>query len=103
MTDNTTPDTRTRFSIDLDDNHRFSLALIAKTFKITQGEVIETMLDQMGTPTGELAAAMTAKREAKVARRAPNKELYKQFKNMSADQLQAALDAAQKLQGAQAC
>lgn len=101
MTENNTPDARTRFSIDLDDNHRSSLNLIAKTFKITQGEVIEVMLDQMGTPTGELAAAFTARRDAKVARRAPKKELYKQFKNLSAEQLQAALEAAQKLQPAQ--
>lgn len=42
-----------RFSINLDKSHQTSLA-IAKTFKITQGEVVAIMLDKIGAPTPEL-------------------------------------------------
>lgn len=99
MAESTTLDARTRFSIDLNERHRDALAAIAKSYKITQGEVIEVLLDRADT-TGDhlLGAALMAKRTSKVARRAPKKELYKQFKNLTPEQLQVALEAAQKLQ-----
>lgn len=49
MTDNTEDAKRLRFSIDLDDEHRATLTAIAKSYKITQGEVIEALLDQAAT------------------------------------------------------
>lgn len=100
MTEITTPEPRPRFSIDLNEPQRAALNALAKEHKITQGEVVEVLLDRAVLDNG-LSAALTARREAKVARRAPKKELYKQFKNLTPDQLQAALEAAHKLQQAQ--
>ncbi len=87
-----------RFSIDLDLTHQASLAMIAKTFKITQGEVVAIMLDHMGDPTPELAAAFRQRRDEKVAARGPRKDLYQQFRNLTPAQMEAALAAAAAVQ-----
>jgi hypothetical protein len=51
-----------RYSIDLDESHRASLALIAKSYRITQGEVIEVLLDRVDDDGDhKLGAAMLAK------------------------------------------
>lgn len=88
---------RQRFSIELGDDHRDVLAGTAKTYKVTQGEVIEVLLDRMTHDNG-LCAALAAKREEKVAARRPKKDLMDQLKNLTPAQLAAALAAAHQVQ-----
>jgi len=87
---------RQRFSIELGDEHRRQLAGYAKSYKLSQGEVLEVLLDRM-TLDNELGVALTARREQKVAARSPKKELYQQLKNLTPAQIAAALAAAHQV------
>jgi len=87
---------RTRYSIDIDGPHREQLAAIAKAYKLSQGEVIETLLDYAGEDDG-IKPLFVAKREAKVAARKPKNALYQKFKGLTPAQLEAALKAAEQV------
>lgn len=97
---------KTRYSIDMDDEHREKLATLAKRYKITQGEAIEVMLDFV-EHADQIAPAMMARREAKLAARKeakaarePAKALAKELLTLSPEQLAAALETARRLQAA---
>lgn len=80
---------RVRFSIDMPADYQAKLAELAKRFKITQGEAVQVMLDQIRLLP---EAPFVAKREEKVAARQPRKDLYKKLKSLSPEQL-AAIEA----------
>ena len=92
----TAPDKKARYTIDMSAAARATLSDISKRFKLTQGEVLEVLLDQTGNIDIdlEIEIALVAKREQKVAERTPVKELQKQLKGMTRAQLEAALKAA---------
>lgn len=76
-----------RFSVDMTPAHHEALAALAKQFKITQGEIIECLLDahrlngerdEAATFTFDQLAIRT--RQDKIAAREKTRALYKQFK-----------------------
>jgi predicted neutral ceramidase superfamily lipid hydrolase len=76
-----------RFSVDMTPGHHEALASLAKQFKITQGEVVECLLDAHNQNYARDDAAghtfnqlAIQKRQAKVAAREQSRALYKQFK-----------------------
>ena len=77
---------RTRYTIDVTHPAREALSEMAKFYRITQGEVIEVLMERASLDNG-LGAALVAKREAKVLARNPKKAILDRLKNLSADQL----------------
>lgn len=84
---------RSRFSIDLPDDWQAYLAQVAKTHKLSQGEVIETLLANMHKCIG-IDAALTARRDSKVAVRAARRLVKGAFEKLTPEQQRAALAAA---------
>lgn len=82
---------RLRYTIDIDPEHRARLSEIAKEFKLTQGEVIAALLDNMDL--GALMNHLQARRQEKVAQRAAQKKIYQKLKELSPEQLEVALAA----------
>lgn len=82
-----------RFSISLPESHQARLGEIAKQYRITQGEVIETLLEF--ADHAALALRYQAVREEKVAARRPKKDLLKQLNGLTSEQLERLLKQAQ--------
>lgn len=100
--DPTTPAKETvRYTIETLPATRDCLATIAKQFKLSQGDVIDVLLEQNKAVLEPLAAALAAKREhkvkARVSRMSPKQALYQQIKSLSPAQLEAALKAAKEV------
>lgn len=84
-----TEDTK-RYTIVLSAAHQDKLAAVAKQFKISQGEVIEELLDH-AAGLESMAERFTARREEKVAGRTSKKELLGKLKSLPAEELAALL------------
>lgn len=79
---------RVRFSIDMAEESRAQLTVMAKRHKITQGEVLEVLLSRAALDNG-LAAVLDAQRDAKVMARNPKKAILDRLKGLTAEQLAA--------------
>lgn len=81
-----------RFTVVCDEQHQDALAVLAKRYKITQGEVIEVMLDHMNEE--DFAAHFEARRNEKVAARKSKSALMERLSGLSAEQVQKLLSSA---------
>ena len=80
---------RVRFSIDLEEPGRDTLASVAKSVRLTQGEVVDTLLEMYCKPVSdELLAALRQRREDKVAARTPKKKFMESIRDLSPEQLE---------------
>jgi hypothetical protein len=75
----------TRSAVSLTEPHRHEVAKIAKTYRITRGEVIEVMLDQLNLD--QLAPYFQSKRKLKEAARITQASVIKKFKGATSEQL----------------
>lgn len=86
---------RHRKSLDLLPDSWAELADVAKAHKITQGEVVDLMLILL-RGSDRAAALYDRKREAKVAARAPKKQLNALLRTLTPEQIAAAVELASK-------
>jgi uncharacterized protein (DUF885 family) len=93
MTTENTNDSVHRFTVVSDKEHKAKLDVIAKQYKITQGEVIEVMLDN--GDFDQLDPFLQAKRAAKVSGREKLSEtkskLLDKLKDLSPEALERLL------------
>jgi hypothetical protein len=83
-----TASTAKRAAIVLEQDIQEKVATIAKTYKLSQGQVIQTMIDMVGT-TPEFDAALKAKRTEKVSNRTGKTAILKRLSKLSAEELEA--------------
>lgn len=76
-----------RTAIVLEADIQEKVATIAKTHKLSQGVVIQTMIDMVGN-TPEFEAALKAKREDKVSNRTGKTAILKKLSKLSAEELE---------------
>lgn len=76
-----------RTAIVLEADIQEKVATIAKTYKLSQGIVIQTMMDMVGN-TPEFDAALKAKREDKVSNRTGKTAILKKLSKLSAEELE---------------
>lgn len=76
-----------RTAIVLEADIQEKVATIAKTHKLSQGIVIQTMIDMVGN-TPEFEAALKAKREDKVSNRTGKTAILKKLAKLSAEELE---------------
>jgi len=82
----TTEENIARFTITTSKRHQRALAELAKSFKISQGEVVEVFLDNANMD--EFATHFTRKRDEKVDMRAgADKALLSKLKKLTPEQL----------------
>lgn len=77
-----------RTAIVLEADIQDKVATIAKNYKLSQGQVIQTMIDMVGT-TPEFDAALKAKRIDKVSNRTGKTAILKKLAKLSAEELEA--------------
>lgn len=77
-----------RFAVYLHTSVRDHLTTISKRHKITQGEVLETLLALYGD-TQEVKDIFDQKRVTKVANRQPKKELFSKLRSLTPEQILA--------------
>jgi hypothetical protein len=76
-----------RFTIIVTKEHRVKLNKFAKSYKITQGEVVEVLLDYLERNEDLLRSHFEAKREVKVDGRGKKSELFDRFKKLTPEQI----------------
>lgn len=76
-----------RYTVITTEQHREKLNKIAKTYRISQGDVIEVLLDQANL--GLLGHHFDAKRESKSDGKLTKTELMKKMKGLTPEQLAA--------------
>jgi len=76
-----------RTAIVLEADIQEKVATIAKTYKLSQGIVIQTMIDMVGN-TPEFDTALKAKREDKVSNRTGKTAILKKLSKLSAEELE---------------
>ncbi|MDR9847040.1 hypothetical protein [Herbaspirillum huttiense] len=86
---------KSRYTIEISPEHQAKLAATAKQHKLSQGEVIEVLLELIDPAVHDPALAKrreekVVERTAKRAAEAPKKEVLAKFKSLSPEQ-QAAL------------
>lgn len=86
---------RHRKSLDLLPESWVELAEVAKAHKITQGEVVDLMLVLL-RGSERAAYLYDRKREAKVAARAPKRQLNALLRTLTPEQIAAAVELASK-------
>lgn len=83
-----------RYSIIVSPDRQERLADVAKQFHLSQGDVIEVLIDHMNEQT--LQQALVAKRDSKVERRGRKKDIDKAIERMTAEERQALLEKLQQ-------
>jgi len=76
-----------RYAIVVEQTVQEKLAKIAKTYKISQGAVVETLMDS--ADMSKLEEAFKARREAKVAGRTGKTAILKRLSKLTPEQLEA--------------
>lgn len=76
-----------RYTIVMSDGHKEKLKKVAKTYGITQGDVVEVLLDQMNL--GLLGGHLEAKRKVKTSDRVSQRAVIEQLKGLTPEQLKA--------------
>lgn len=79
--------TQKRNAIVLDADIQEKVATIARDHKLSQGIVIQTMIDMVGD-TPEFTAALKTKRENKVNNRTGKTAILKKLSRLSAEELE---------------
>lgn len=77
-----------RTAIVLEADIQEKVATLAKTHKLSQGQVIQTMLDML-VPNPEFEVNLKAKREEKVSGRTGKTAILKRLSKLSAEELEA--------------
>lgn len=77
-----------RTAIVLEADIQDKVATLAKTYKLSQGVVIQTMMDMLGDKP-EFDAALKAKRIDKVSNRTGKTAILKKLSKLSAEELEA--------------
>jgi hypothetical protein len=77
-----------RTAIVLEADIQEKVAVIARHHKLSQGVVIQTMIDMVGD-TPEFLERLKAKREDKVSNRTGKTAILKKLSKLSADELEA--------------
>ncbi|MFK3740942.1 hypothetical protein [Massilia sp. TN1-12] len=79
----------TRYTIDLDPAARDRLHRLAKAYQLTQGEVIEVLVEDIDMPEPDTLfdRLFKSKRQAKLAQRAAARETMAKLKSLSPDEL----------------
>ena len=85
----TQPNELRRYSLEMHDNVLADLAKVAKSYKISQSEVLEALVQQIDM--NRMEPIFSRIRETKVAERTAKKELVKKLANLDPDQIQALL------------
>ncbi|MBI5791454.1 MAG: hypothetical protein HZA63_08270 [Rhodocyclales bacterium] len=76
---------KTRYTVFLAEHHKDQIAKLAKTYRITRGEVVEVMLDQANL--GHFAPHFETKRKSKEVVRVTQSSVIKKFKGATPEQL----------------
>ena len=81
-----------RYTLILPTQYKDKLHALSKEFKITQGEVLETMLDNVGADIKDKfvlrrVAKLETRKKNKPVKVSPKKELMEKLKGMSEDQI----------------
>ena len=86
----------TRYTIDLDPAARDRLHRLAKAYQLTQGEVIEVLVEDIDMPEPDTVfdRLLKSKRQAKLIQRAAAREAMAKLKSLSPDELAAVLERA---------
>jgi len=86
----------TRYTIDLDPVARDRLHRLAKAYQLTQGEVIEVLVEDIDMPEPDTLfdRLLKSKRQEKLAQRAAARETLAKLKNLPPDELAAILERA---------
>lgn len=85
----TTDAASVRYTIDLDPAARERLSKLAKAYQLTQGEVIEVLVEDIDTPEPDtfLDKMLKSKRQEKVEGRVKKRKLMGVLRKMSPEQL----------------
>ncbi len=75
----------TRSAVSLTESHKYMVAKIAKTYRLTRGEVIEVMLDRLNLDL--LGPHFQARRKLKESIRVTQASVIKKFKGATPEQL----------------
>lgn len=75
----------TRYTLILPQLHKIKIETIAKTYKISQGAVIEVLLDNMDVE--KLTSAFEAKNEDKGSRKGSKRQIIEKMKDLKPEQL----------------
>lgn len=81
------PDEISRYTIILPNDHQARLAVMAKTYKLSQGEILEGLIEHADME--KLGPIFAKMREDKVAGRQSKKELLKRLSKLDPEQLKA--------------
>jgi hypothetical protein len=85
-------DKRNRFSIDLPPDWQAYLAQTAKTYKLTQGEIVEILLANLHK-CASIEQAFMARRDQKTSERRSKSSTIAEFKQLTPEQQVKALEA----------
>lgn len=75
-----------RYTIAVSEEHQASLSQLAKKHKLSQGEVIEVMLDRIANDNGA-EEAFAARRHDKIVKRNSKKTLTGKIKSLTPEQI----------------
>lgn len=87
-----------RYTMILPKAYKEKIEQIAKAFKITQGEVVEVLLDQSDiNPSGAFDAAFVEKRASKATKKSSKRGIIADMKNLSPEDLAVVAEAIAKV------
>jgi hypothetical protein len=81
------PDEVSRYTLNMSAGHQLALAKLAKAHKLSQREILETLLDNVDVQ--KMGPIFEQMRESKVAEREQKKDLIKKLSRLNADELRA--------------
>lgn len=86
----------TRYTIDLDPTARERLHRLAKAYQLTQGEVIEVLVEDIDMPEPDTVfdRLLKSKRQEKLAQRAATRETLAKLKSLPPEEVAAILERA---------
>lgn len=89
-----------RYTMILPREHKDKIAAVAKSFKISQGEVVEVLLEEM--EVSMLRSRFEAKRNAKRSNKSSRREILEKMKGLTPEELKAVEETIVKLKGSNA-
>ncbi len=84
-----------RHTVVVSESYKGKLKAVAKTYHLTQGEVIEVLLDQMNL--SQVGGHLEARRRSKETGRTTQKDVIDALKGLTPEQLKAAEEALAKI------
>lgn len=89
-----------RSTMIVPQQHKDKVVSVAKTFKITQGEVIEVLLDQMDVVS--LRPHFEGKRKSKCSTKSSSRHIIDEIKGLTCQERQVVVETIAKLKSIQA-